>query len=150
VELRGFEPLTPCMPSRLHQQTRPYGPSPDTTSHQVGWEVKNLAVLPCVGSHGPVADTLLTTDRMHNGGHAQGRLARRSESSRSTARAGPVAQHAFVASFRSWCFRSWCFAFQASAAAQAACTARTSVTVGDEELSWPIVRGEGRVTGLPG
>jgi hypothetical protein len=36
VELRGFEPLTPCMPSPLHPQTGPYGASPDTTSHQVG------------------------------------------------------------------------------------------------------------------
>jgi DDE superfamily endonuclease len=41
------------MPSRLHQQTRPYGPSPDTTSHQVGWEVKGLAVLSCVGWQAP-------------------------------------------------------------------------------------------------
>jgi hypothetical protein len=63
VELRGFEPLASCMPSQLHQQTGPYGASPDTTSPQVGWEVTGLAVLSCVGSHGPVADTLLTTDR---------------------------------------------------------------------------------------
>jgi hypothetical protein len=64
VELRGFEPLTSCMPSQSHQQTRPYGASPDPTSHQVGAHVKGLAVLSCVGSWGPVADTLLTTDLM--------------------------------------------------------------------------------------
>jgi hypothetical protein len=56
--------LIPCMPSQLHQQTGPHGASPDTTPHQVGWTVKGLAVLSCVGSRGPVADTLLTTDRM--------------------------------------------------------------------------------------
>jgi hypothetical protein len=66
VELRGFEPLTSCMPSRLHRQTGPYGASPDTTSHQVGWAVKGLAVLSCVGSQGPVADTLLTAHQMGN------------------------------------------------------------------------------------
>jgi len=50
------------MPSQLHRQTGPYGAAPDTTSHQVGGAVKGLAVLLCVGSHGAVADTLLTTN----------------------------------------------------------------------------------------
>src|SRR6266568_7485480 len=60
----GSRRLTPpCMPSRLHLQTGPYGACPDVTSHEVGWEVKGPAVLPCAGSQGPVADTLLTTDR---------------------------------------------------------------------------------------
>jgi hypothetical protein len=66
VELRGFEPLTSCMPSRLHPQTGPDGPCSDTTSHQVGRQVKGPAVLPRVGLQGPDADTLLTADRMQN------------------------------------------------------------------------------------
>jgi hypothetical protein len=66
VELRGFEPLTPCMPSQSHRQTEPHRASPDPTSHQVGGEVDSLAVLSRVGLHGPVADTLLTTDRTQN------------------------------------------------------------------------------------
>jgi hypothetical protein len=66
VELRGFEPLTPCMPSQSHPHTGPYSASPNTTSHQVGEDVKGLAVLSCVDPQGPVADTLLTTDRMQN------------------------------------------------------------------------------------
>jgi hypothetical protein len=60
VELRGFEPLTSCMPSQLQCHTGPYGTSPGTTSHQVGRRVKDPAVLLCVGWHGPVADTVLT------------------------------------------------------------------------------------------
>jgi hypothetical protein len=66
VELMGFEPTTSCMPSQSHRRTGPYGASLDTTSHQVDSEVKGLAVLSCVGAQGPVADTLLTTDRMQN------------------------------------------------------------------------------------
>jgi hypothetical protein len=133
------------MPSQLHRQTGPYGASPDTASHQVGWAVKGLAVLSCVGSHGPVDDTLLTTDRMQNAGHAHGRRARGSSSSRSTAQAGPVAQHAFVASFR-----SWCFALQASAAAQAACTARIPSRLGTtaELANRPRRRARQRPTGV--
>jgi hypothetical protein len=61
VELRGFEPLTSCMPSRLHPPNRTVGRLPDTTSPQVGWEVKDPVVLLCGGSQRPVADTLLTT-----------------------------------------------------------------------------------------
>jgi hypothetical protein len=68
VELRGFEPLASCMPSQWHQQTGPHDASPGTTSPQVGWAVKGPAVRFCVGLQGPVADTLLTTDRMHNAG----------------------------------------------------------------------------------
>ena len=66
VELRGFEPLTSCMPSQLHRQTGPYGASPDTTSPEVGRTIRSLVVLLSIGSKGPVADTLLTTDQMHN------------------------------------------------------------------------------------
>jgi hypothetical protein len=68
VEPRGFEPLASCMPSQSYQQTGPYRTSPDTTSPQVGGDAKGLAVLSCVDSQGPVADTLLTTDRMQNTG----------------------------------------------------------------------------------
>jgi hypothetical protein len=35
VELMGFEPTTPCMPSQSHQQTGPHDTSPDSTSPQV-------------------------------------------------------------------------------------------------------------------
>jgi hypothetical protein len=49
------------MPSPLQPQTGRYGAFPDTMSPQVGWEIKDPAVLPCAGSQGPVADTLLTT-----------------------------------------------------------------------------------------
>jgi len=35
-------------------------------SHEIGRQVKDLAVLLCIGSRGPLADTLLTTDRMQN------------------------------------------------------------------------------------
>ncbi len=56
------------MPSQLHRQPGPYDASPNTTSHEVGCELKGLAVLPRMGSQGPVADTLLTTDQMQNAG----------------------------------------------------------------------------------
>jgi hypothetical protein len=89
VELRGLEPLTPCMPSQSHRHTGPYRTSLDTTSPQVGWAIKDLAVLSCVGPHGPVADVMLTTAQRHNAG--SGAEPQRCELSRRSARqASPI------------------------------------------------------------
>jgi hypothetical protein len=96
VELRGLEPLTPCMPSQSHRQTGPYGASPDATSHQVGRQVKALAVRFYVGLHGPVADTLLTTHRKQNAGSWHRAVTASMTSSLSVIAGSPLRHPAFL------------------------------------------------------
>jgi hypothetical protein len=63
VELRGFEPLTPCMPSPFHRQTGHHGALPHPSRPQIeGLHLCRLVVsreVPC----GRGADRLLTTPR---------------------------------------------------------------------------------------
>jgi hypothetical protein len=60
VELRGFEPLTPCMPCHPHPLTRPCAALPSTTSALLGAVVGQGAVVRREAACGIVADNLLT------------------------------------------------------------------------------------------
>jgi hypothetical protein len=60
VELRGFEPLTPCMPCHPHPFTRPCAALPGTTPALLSQETGRGAVGRREAAHGSVADNLLT------------------------------------------------------------------------------------------
>ena len=60
VELRGFEPLTPCMPCHPHQFTRPFAALLGTTSALLGQGAGRGAVVRREAARGIVADNLLT------------------------------------------------------------------------------------------
>ena len=60
VELRGFEPLTSCMPCHPHQFTRPSAASLTTTSVLLSRDAKRGAVERREAACGIVADNLLT------------------------------------------------------------------------------------------
>jgi hypothetical protein len=61
VELRGFEPLTPCMPCHPHHFTRPSAASLGTTSVLLGEVEARGAVVRREAACGIAADNLLTT-----------------------------------------------------------------------------------------
>jgi hypothetical protein len=63
VELRGFEPLTPCMPCHPHPFTTPFAASLATTSGLLGEVVGQGAVVGREAGRGIAADNLLT-DRL--------------------------------------------------------------------------------------
>jgi hypothetical protein len=67
VELRGFEPLTPCMPGHPHHLTRPSATSPDTTSALLRWGVGQGSAVRREAACGIAADNLLTA---HNERHS--------------------------------------------------------------------------------
>jgi hypothetical protein len=60
VELRGFEPLTPCMPCNPHQSTRPSAAPLHTTSALLSRAAGRGAVMRREATCGSVADNLLT------------------------------------------------------------------------------------------
>jgi hypothetical protein len=60
VELRGFEPLTPCMPCHAHQLTRPCAALLDTASALLKEAATYGAVVRREGACGIGADNLLT------------------------------------------------------------------------------------------
>jgi hypothetical protein len=60
VELRGFEPLTPCMPCHPHPFTKPAAASPGTTSALLTEPAEQGAMLPREAACGIGADNLLT------------------------------------------------------------------------------------------
>jgi hypothetical protein len=60
VELRGFEPLTPCMPCRPHQFTTPCVALPSTASALVMEFAGRRAVVGREATCGIAADSLLT------------------------------------------------------------------------------------------
>ena len=60
MELRGFEPLTPCMPCHPHPFTKPSAASPGTTSVVLSQAAGRGAVVRREAAHGSVADNLLT------------------------------------------------------------------------------------------
>src|SRR4029450_5415246 len=63
VELRGFEPLTPCMPCHPHQFTRPTAASLGTTSALLNDGAEQCTVVGREASRGIAADNLLTGPR---------------------------------------------------------------------------------------
>jgi hypothetical protein len=60
VELRGFEPLTPCMPCHPHQFTKPSAASRRTTSALLSQDAGRGAVVRREAARGIAADNLLT------------------------------------------------------------------------------------------
>jgi hypothetical protein len=60
VELRGFEPLTPCMPCHPHQFTTPCAALPGTTSALLSQDARQGAVVRREATCGIAADNLLT------------------------------------------------------------------------------------------
>jgi hypothetical protein len=60
VELRGFEPLTPCMPCHPHPFTRPCAALLGTTSVLLTQDAGRGAVVRREAARGIVADNLLT------------------------------------------------------------------------------------------
>ena len=60
VELRGFEPLTPCMPCHPHPFTQPTVASLGTTSALLSEVAGHSAVVRREATHGIGADNLLT------------------------------------------------------------------------------------------
>jgi hypothetical protein len=67
VELRGFEPLTPCMPCHPHPLTRPSAASPRTASAVLKKLAGRGAVVRREAACGIAADNLLTRSGL---GHA--------------------------------------------------------------------------------
>jgi hypothetical protein len=61
VELRGFEPLTPCMPCHPHHITRPFVTLSDTTSSLLDECLGPGAVVRREAARGIVADNVLTS-----------------------------------------------------------------------------------------
>jgi hypothetical protein len=61
VELRGFEPLTPCMPCHPHHVTQHSAASPGTTSVLLSQKAGRGAVMRCEAARGIAADNLLTS-----------------------------------------------------------------------------------------
>jgi hypothetical protein len=60
VELRGFEPLTPCMPCHPHLFTSPFAALPGTTSALLKQVARQGAVMRREAACGIAADKLLT------------------------------------------------------------------------------------------
>jgi hypothetical protein len=60
VELRGFEPLTPCMPCHPRQFTKPSAALPGTASALLSRDATRRAVVRREAARGIVADNLLT------------------------------------------------------------------------------------------
>jgi hypothetical protein len=65
VELRGFEPLTPCMPCHPHPFTRPCAASPGTTSALLREAAEQGAMLRRGATCGIAADNLLTASGLN-------------------------------------------------------------------------------------
>jgi hypothetical protein len=61
VELRGFEPLTPCMPCHPDDFTQDSAAMPGTTSVLLSQNAERGAVMGCEAACGIAADNLLTS-----------------------------------------------------------------------------------------